>query len=87
MSIDVQANPVLSVYELVLLYDDKPTTPLIRAICQSVDWRPTPSKRRLLTAMYGVPESGTLPDWFAYRLTDEQERTLDLGYDLWLRDR
>ena len=83
MTVDASRNPALSVYELVLLFDDKPTVALVAAICEQT----LPStNRQLLFAMYGVPVHGALPHSFDGRTTDEQARVLQLGFDLWRKE-
>lgn len=83
-----ERTPTLSVYELVLLFDDHPTVPLVLAICQQA--QPADAlltNRVLLAAMYGVPVNGNLPEWFGERVTDEHARLLDLGLGMYRQGR
>lgn len=82
MTSSTRHKPFVSVYELTLLFDEHPTVGIVEAIIEQLEPQHQ-SVRGLLRAMYGVPLKGKLPDEFSWRLTDEQERLIDLAYSTW----
>jgi hypothetical protein len=79
---------ILSVGELVVLFrgdensEPYPHVNLVLAICDQIH---PATAHQLFCVMYGVPEEGPASAELVVSLEEHVVRTIDAGYDIWIR--
>lgn len=83
-----QRPKILSVGELVVLFrgdensEPYPHVNLVLAICDQIH---PATAHQLFCVMYGVPEEGPASAELVVALEEHVVRTIDAGYDIWIR--
>ena len=72
-------TPRLSVFELVELFQDKPTIPLVETICDQLSPIPETAEG-LIRTMFGLYSDANIKAWLDGTLTYEQQMMIDVGF-------